>query len=79
MSSTERPDWRDRAHWPDPTADSGPTRWTNPASDYATAPDGSAPWSAADAPANVPPAIEPPTERIGWLAAGRSTPGPDGA
>lgn len=75
MSSTERPDWRDRPLARPDRRHRRATRWTNPASDYATAPDG----SAADAPANVPPAIQPPTERIGWLAAGRSTPGPDAA
>lgn len=80
MSSDERPDWRDRSRWPDPAQDSGgPTRRTAPAHDYATAADGTSPWASAAKPASVPPAVEPPATRVGWLTAGRSAPDPDAA
>jgi hypothetical protein len=80
MSSDERPDWRDRSTWPDPVQDSGgPTRWTNPAHDYAAAPDGASSWATAAEPASVPPAVDPAAERVGWLNAARTAPGPDAA
>lgn len=72
MSTDERPDWRDRSRWPDPAQDSGgPTTWASPARDYATAADGTAPWASVDEPAAVPPAVEPPAARVGWLTAAR--------
>lgn len=55
------------------------TRWGAPAQDYATPPDGRSPWTGPGGePAVLPAAVEPVTERVGWLTAGRLG-GPDGA
>jgi hypothetical protein len=58
--------------YPDPLAATGPTRWTEPAADYAGRADGAAPWTSAPEPSAAPPVVVLVTERIGWLTAGRS-------
>jgi hypothetical protein len=64
--------WQPAAALPDPTAASGPTRWTEPAADYAGRADGASSWADVPAPAAVPPVVaEGPQTRPGWLLAAR--------
>ena len=50
---------------PDPLATTYGTRWSSdPPADH---PAGLSGWADADAPAAVPPAIDPPALRVGWL------------
>ena len=49
--------------WPDPAAPSGPTTWGEPVHDATSLANGG---SVAE-PAALPPAVEPVTERVGWV------------
>lgn len=61
--------WEPGPALPDPTTATGPTRWIEPATDYAPRADGSSSWADVPKPAAVPPGIaEGPQSRPGWLA-----------
>jgi hypothetical protein len=56
--------------YPDLAAADGPTRGA-PVRDAVESDDGAAAWSAVAEPAAMPPAVEPVTDRVGWLRACR--------